>query len=1161
MGRKKTTVQLLLCLILAVAAYGSSFASSESRLAIRGLALETDEDLKQLERYFSQANSLDLCAIRERLYQLSYDELSGLEQRIQPDGLREFVRRIRAERLDIFLLPEGILIGNTPLLCGSPFYPGERETRSITAFAAHAERVYFDNLKLPYRNQPVFVSTEPGLWSAAKAGSLTPRDALPVGTGTLAETAVQLWSRALPSDYQSDFFVKPRQWIKRYQESLVCGLGKAGALLVRNEYSILALDAASGRELWSLGLTASGGRQAYRTYRHPHQNAYGYEMSLEAGLLFSELDGHLVAVETSDMTRPKLLWAKGLGEYTLASVPLGLRRVVLAALINSRGELWACGFDRRNGSLRWANYIGTSSFLSPACVISGSSRSQAFIATNHGVLVCLEPDTGSLLWIRAYDSRQYRLFDYWSKGHYQDHFLNKGSLEYDTQFLETGTDGRLYYKPRESDYLYILDGGSGLLQERLRFDRSSCCVLAACDGRVVVLEKAEGEGRAHHVEVVELATGKKLYGVSLGQSGALCGALSPARGSVLFKVGEALCLLGYASKEVSFSQASNAGPGWLVGFDGSSVFLEQDGVLSCRSVSAVAPSENQELCRFYEDKARVALRLKELLEQSAVHAQEEECAQLLEDAQRLRVPAQEISTILVAHKEALQDARWQKLVKGLTDIYAKEVITYNGVELVFINFMRGLGLLQEACQPSPGSAASPKAFEVRLGDAQVVPVEVVAPGSLQDWYLLLNFDQLLCIRQDGSLLWERRVFCGPIWESGSEQDEGRHLYSDYLKAYLYGNTLIINDQVNIIAVEAKSGEYLWSMTNKGPLFGSPEQLPAINAIWSFESSRFFVRHLLFQAVFFDDKLVVAHQRGLYAIDPATGFCSGSYTMAQGAAARLAVSGGRIYLLNESFDRIIVLDAGLREVASFSLDFLQVAPESWPDLKITPGHILLQVRPYLYLMDKESGELRDRLFVSQPGRPFLETCGSLALLIVPFKEVTAYQTRQGRIEEAWRYADEGSDAVIPWAMVWKKTRYYYLLDKKLLYFSRSNGEYRLTALDIDSGRQLWQSGLGGVKGFFYNLTGPITSGKELRFIISTTYTEDSGPEADILGRLVYTTSVDANSRLIVLALDSGAIEESRRLPAGGVDGLGLEITQSQGLYAYGLYGRLLQTEVK
>jgi len=346
-----------------------------------------------------------------------------------------------------------------------------------------------------------------------------------------------VWDYELPSDKLSNFTVAAhkvqRQWLKRYEESALSPIIHEQTIILRNEYRLFCIDLLTGREIWTFSPDTSG-HEFYQTVRHPHHNSYGYELLLDNNVVYTELAGKLTAIVIEDLLHPVLLWEQNLGEYTVSIKPIRYENTIIVGLTNARGELWICGFHVEDGSMLWSTYIGITTFLSPASTLSIIKDDTIIIGTNHGILTCLDPITGEIIWLRKYSPTKYSLFDYLNKKHFRGKLSGKGFISFNTQFINVDNNNIVYIKPRESEYVYILNSLTGELIEELLIDTNKYYVLTASNDKIVLFEKAK-EKEIAHLKIVDIKTGNELFSKTI-LTGNLQGVVQLNKKELLFKV-------------------------------------------------------------------------------------------------------------------------------------------------------------------------------------------------------------------------------------------------------------------------------------------------------------------------------------------------------------------------------------------------------------------------------------------------------------------------------------------------------------------------------------------------------------------------------------------------------------------------------------------------
>lgn len=1164
--------------------------TASDRQHIISLDVPEPASLIKLNRYLSEGDPLSYLTVREKLLSLSYPELSRIQADIDGESslgaLNGLIKDLLSQTKDIFLLREDIFVNNTPLLIDSPFYPDSGKIFKITDIKPLAEFVYFYNFKLPYKKNNL-LQKEDQLWynggisrqvfpEDAKSG-LFSKEEPAYSYAELAHNASKLWSYQLKEDYVNNYFIKLRQWIKRYEEDLVFPVVDRDVAIVRNEYRFFFIDILSGTELSSFSLPDKKGHEYYHTFRYPHQNSYGYEFLLSGDMLFSELNGKLVAVDLKNILHPQLIWEWTIGEYTVCAKPILVNDTLIAGFINSRGEIWMCGFNAKSGSLEWSTYIGMSSFLSPVSTIFLAEDNRVFIGTNHGVLTCLEPESGNIIWVKRYSPKKYYIFNYWYKAGYKDYFLNKGgSIAYDTQFIKIEDNHTLYYKPRESDYLYILDSRDGSLKDKILIDPEKSQLIGICSGKGIFLWKDIKAQKKAELKVIDLASGKQVYAQGI-LGNALKGVLYPSPFEVLFKI----------DNDIYFFRADNTGfmcipinirtKGWLSARGGSRfLFVVDDRTISCLDLfKQQYPYKrvNLLIAEYLSQRKQIKDSLTSML-RSNNPADEEPKRKLLSEIISSKVPLSEIYPILANNLKSLQHPAWKEFLVGLEKVYGGEVVTCRDIEIKFSNFLRDSRLIDKAYLNNKDTRfpvdknkiIDKKDYQLKLnGETAVLPIQVIRGPKLAKVFLLLSHGQLLCVAETREILWERKIFYGPIWESGTELDQDRHIYAADLEAYLYDGVLIINDRINVVAVDVLNGTYIWSVTNKEGLFREEGLFPPLSTEWSYQSKKLFVKYTMFYTKFLEDRLIIIHGSKVYSLDPKTGYCQRHRELNTEGVMEAKVADKEIYLLSYSLKNIKVLNKDLDDVRSLSTSFLDGSKETWPEMFFINGYLLLHLRPELFVINGNTGDLTGTLNLSQLKRYYIQVCQDSPLVIEPLRRITRYSINNSGLAAIWEYKADSPDPYSIWEPRGRKSKYCLYDEGCLYFFFRTKGEYFVSSIDFTTGRQLLKRPLKDVKGPFYNLSPAMNSGNGIiNFMISTVYTGEMPYQTDILQAAIDAfaeTTVDIDSRLIWLNVRNGNIARTEILPSGGFVEKGASMAETENNFIYNIYGSYLKVVTK
>ena len=1111
------------------------------------------EDILTYNSYLSEGDLLNWLRLRERLLSLSVPELKIILDKtrvfvdVQP--LRRAIEQIIQEKKkeDLYVLKYDFLIRNKPQQLDLPSYSGSFQGLTISAIKPYAENLYLDNLNLRDIANSQLLNKGDDLWSIAvvsKNKNIPLKDSyLPLGRiidlpiDKLISPKTLRWSYNLKWNNFIPFFIL-RQWIKEYEEDTNPPIVYQNTVIIKNEFRIFCLDLTSGKELWSFGNVDNSFRENYLTAFYPHCNAHGYRIILAGNTVYADLGGNLVALDIKNILKPVLLWKRPLGEYTLCTSPVVVNDKIITGLVNSRGELWISSFNLKTGELTWSVYIGTSSFQSPSSPVSLVVDDKLFISTNYGVLVCLHPDKGELLWVKKYIPKKSFIFDFF-KDWIKKYKYNRvdPAMSYDTQFLEAGPGKTLNYKPRDSDFLYILDQDNGVAKERILINSAESYLLGVCKGNAVFLENNNNPKANIWVKVISLASSKQIDNFNI-EGGPLKGVIYGADGLV-FKVGRAIHYLKISDKIVSHKKLVDLDDGWLTSFNGQLVFTEKNHTLFYWGGmdKTISFPGNSKIPAYYSGIEKIKSDFLATFNFSdngkgALKA----IQQLLSDLQRLQVPIKEIFTIITENVEKLKSPSWEACLEWLQRKYGDEVVSYRDVEVRLANFIYGKGLLQpnhpkDKDSSGSGAKSAGKIKEsIIRGDSTflVNSMNIVKGPRLPDFYLLIKNDQLVCVQENGDIRWTRRI----CWGCSGNDVHDRFGSPFPVRVYLYDGILIINDLSSIIAVNAADGAYVWSMTN-------------LNAN-TFTN-------------FIGPDLTIINGNKAYAINPLTGICRKYRQLDVGAIENVYFSNQDIYIQPFDLSAIKVLNKNFEPVGELRFNFpIRRAKGSEADLYLMKDYIVLNIKPRVYVIDKRNGELKYKLDLSRDPWYFVETGMDSLLLGFPFKKINIYRTQGGSLKEI-SVSLKGSDTGIVSAKVTKKYQKYYFFNKDIVLFPSHRGtQYFLTAIDVKNGNQLWEDNLGEVRGFIVNLDFFRVSTDQIYFAISTFNCPDEEEKKVVSGK----SKGAADTKLFRCDMGKGRCVEVATFPSVVYDGLRtLTLVETKECFIYGLYGNIIKVVLK
>jgi outer membrane protein assembly factor BamB len=1030
----------------------------------------------------------------------------------------------------LYLFNDEVFLNNTPRDINYPFYPADHDFK-VYEFNPQADHVYINNLKLKFRPNDL-LQKDAYLWVNRKIPALAPKAGI-ISTGQTSlpldkinSAARRLWSFDLPSDNLKDFYFDMRQWVKKYEENpLYCAVYNTMVLL-RNEYRVFCLDLLTGQKLWSLSVENGTGEEFLKTSRPPHQDAYGNEFLLEQGIVFTELNGKFVAIKTTDILKPEILWETSLGEYTLCAKPVKIDKTVILGLINARGEIWFSGFNADNGKSEWNTYVGVSGILSPVCTLSTQMDKRVFVGTNHGVIACLSADKGRILWLRKYAPKKYSILDFWEKGYFRDKISDQRSISFDTQFIALANDKVIYYKPRESEYLYAIDPITGELKNQMRFDPEKSYLLAVLNGQRVVLEKDPSV-----LKVYDANSGVELRRFNL-KAGPLKGVIYPGDKEIIFKIEDTLYLLESDEGAIALKQITPASQGWLVNNHGRFIFSADNNTLTCDDIFGknIAFNEKDPIVQELVKQRKVTAEgLSVLLKRSPRGSGgKAKINKMVSDLVSCRLPIQAIFPAIQQYVLNLRDPAWKEFLVFLKDNYGSEVVEYKGVKTRLVNFLYGFGLADSPFKSgllSRGNSAGAenlKKYDISSANVMLVPLNIIKGPKLLDFYLLLDKDQLICAKESGQILWIRRICCGNHF---SNMPTSYYEHFEGIRAYLYNGEIIINDFTNIVAVDAASGAYLWGITD-------------------LESRRL-------HAGFLQDKFAVVNADKMFTVDPVTGIRreDHQFKASEIQLREVYFDKDNIYGLAADLSRIQVFNSRLKLTQAFILRFVENEISDQVEWFFTEKYIILHNGFNVYLINKKTGVLEKKLFikddagfpvkVANPNEPTgwvisaptdyywysLEACDNMLLVIAPFQRITAYSLDAPQDKPKWVQQiriDGGLNIYKLVSANYRDLKTYFLADGYLLFPFIAYDKIFLASLDIQSGVLSWKTVLKPAVELFCMLRAVKESTGTLELMVSTV---DLGETLE-----ARTVLADIDSEMFKINSKNGVILQKEKLPS-------------------------------
>lgn len=1030
----------------------------------------------RIKHCFEEGNILDYLYLRRELYGFTFDKLSQLKEYLNKKpayrALANLVNEIYIEKSNIYTFKEEFLLNNVPSDKYLPFY--KDEDRVIEKIAQSAERLYFNNLKLFYKsnslrniNDNLFVNSRLALKidnffkMIRKTGDL-PK---PKPADYVLQKVVGEWGYKLKADNNYNRSHE-RALVKLYCENIIQPILLKNIVLLRNAYRLFALDLYSGKQIWSVSPDTSD-EEFYETAIHLHHIPYGYGMLFDKGIVYAELAGMLVAYDINIQIKPVLKWKNDLGEYTLATVPVIMKDILVASLINARGELWVSGFSESNGALKWSTYIGLSSFAAPVCVVPAEKTdNKLFLATNHGILICINASDGQLVWVRKYEPNEYSVF----KWFFEKQFLRKnleheGFIEFDSQFIVLDEAANtLAYKPRESEVLYLLNPKTGELLDEIRNDLKRYTIISMLGSGLIMLDKQDKD--SIQFLVIRYPDGQVLYRKKLG-SGKLLGIAYKNKKELAFKVGNTVYAVDYNDAGVKLSEIDSKERGWLIGYKKDFIFLGEKNNVRCLDIVKKRQYFYNQHNQFLENQQKLLLEINAILDGnigtdvSNKGHMDKRIDFLFDSLKVAHIQAQQIVPAIIRNLGKLKSNSQRAFFSKLGNLYGNEIIEYKEVSLKFDGFLRGLGLLEsifkkENVQLPGATALKNKIFA--SDNVSLLPIKVIS-GTEPDFFILSHNDMVYCVDESGGILWSRKV-------AYREQAHD----AKRIDVYLYNGIIIINDKINVVAVNNRTGGYLWSVTDKGVY-----------------DKNIFVKEgdkIEYKLEFLGNKIFLVHENKISIIDSLTGFCSRESILAVDNIDKIFIFDEKIILITrkivvfkklfsntvkkENRYAICMLNNNLATLNYVNLG-KRIGSYKYFDLCLFKKNIVMLSPFQVSVYDSAIGKISKFYNFNNSPEAYLIKNSDNLILIKPFKSLVGFKLKGVSLTAKWSFDFESENVK---STLNENLKTSFTIDgTNVMAFIKKGSDYSLISINTDSGTKAWEcslSSIGGKFGDIYNI---------------------------------------------------------------------------------------------
>ncbi|MCF7870415.1 MAG: PQQ-like beta-propeller repeat protein [Candidatus Omnitrophica bacterium] len=992
---------------------------------------------------------------------------------ISPLGFCQGLNNLNKENQSLFSHQEEVLVDNYPVGFKRPFYENNQDKPYLTQLNAKSEHLYFTNIKAE-KQKRTLISKDGILYFNPDIRGLKTKVNWKMPAILSREGPLEVgWSYDFKFDTTTHYYSDSRQWLKRYQEPLVEPLLGSSSVFVRDEYFIRCLDRETGREKWKIGFDDPSRPDLYQTFHPPHQNAYGFVLTGEDKMIFAELFGRLVAVSTAD-DEPIKVWQKTLGEFRTVTKPVVFGQCLVAAVINSTGELWVMGFSLFSGEVLWTEYVGLTSFLSPLSAQTLKDSSYVYFATNHGVLIAVDPQKGVLAWVRKFETNKYSAIKYWTEKKYLDPFTKEGSIPFSGSALTVNQEGLIVHKPRESSCIYTVEPKTGELAGEFCFNQNRYTFLGMLgDDSVFYKELPQGQAK---IIVIDCLTQKPLFEKLISQ-GKVYGAKPAGANAIFFKVEGRIYSLEYKDDSYCFLKEIDNVGGWLIyaDFSGTLFLLNQNKLLCLGAGSSGSPNG---------DKGQNTLKINNFIKSclNQMISGEDFSKKLADFREKNIISRREFLKQAAAFGGIFAGGEDSVLVKMLSREFKDSFLNYKDISIRAPAYFKAITGQRASRRPkSCASGSAPEtAYTVRGEYLYLLPVERIGNGNKNDFYFLLNYDQLICAEEDGRIRWSAQIFYhhnpnSPYGVNVHGDLSRSRAYADNIRAYLIGDVVIVNDSVNICAFDLCSGSLRWSMTTADESFHKARVMPFEDDSLLFKEkgiSRLFLDNIEKKIKFVNKKPFIIYRNSIYRIDPLTGFCDKKNKLGVKSFISVTADNNLIYLVDSDMEKLLLVNQDCELIDTIELNFLS-KEDIYAELQVSEVYIYIKTNDNIYAINKNTSAQSNLAILEKGERGLWEWVVNkdIVCVILPMDSITAYSVQSGRFIKKWEVKNDFSKQKLMATdkePAGEQSAFFYAR-KDIIYFFQNRGDsFYLSAYDIPSGKQFWDTRIFG-SGLFYNLS--------------------------------------------------------------------------------------------
>lgn len=334
-------------------------------------------------------------------------------------------------------------------------------------------------------------------------------------------------------------------------------------------------------------------------------------------------------------------------------------------------------------------------------------------------------------------------------------------------------------------------------------------------------------------------------------------------------------------------------------------------------------------------------------------------------------------------------------------------------------------------EPPAGSAD----YKLSGGNLKVVPVQVIRGQRPLNFYLLTSFNQLLCVKDDKTVAWERKFFV---------DDEYNRIET---RAYLMDDVLVFVDLLNVLAVDVNNGKYLWSF------FRNP--LPRIRL----DSTM--------QVCLIGNDMLLAHDDQILLVNIKTGAVIKQGSTGLSDADSITFDQKHYYVFSKKDKRINVLDKSFRIVASFNLDVVGEIKSAFGFFCVNDT-LVIHFDATLLVLNKSSGKQVVRDKVAQGA---VVPYGSDLLFVEPFKNVRRVRVTSSGIITVWEQILDSTSQIL-----FRKdednrdhSEKYFLIEDAFIMPYKKEDSFYMRKINVNSGKTLWDVEVNRLGGLIFLLS--------------------------------------------------------------------------------------------